>query len=161
MSHILRKEITLKGVFIKLKMFIMKKILFLATTVLLFLAFNVNAQQRGPRERPTPEQQATRMVERLNQELKLTDKQQTELKTWFTDSFKKRNEAFEKNRENREAMRSQMQKDREETEAELKKVLTEEQYKTYKANEEKRQKERQQRGQGHQGGNRGGGFPRN
>ena len=139
----------------------MKKILLLATTVLMFLDFSVNAQQRGPRERLTPEQQATRMVERLNQELKLTDKQQTELKTWFTDSFKKRNEAFEKNRENREAMRSQMQKDREATEAELKKVLTEEQYKTYKANEEKRQKERQQRGQGHQGGNRGGGFPRN
>lgn len=161
MSYILKKEIPRKGVFIELKMFIMKKILFLATTVLMFLAFSVNAQQRGPRERLTPEQQATRMVERLNQELKLTDKQQTELKTWFTDSFKKRNEAFEKNRENREAMRSQMQKDREATEAELKKVLTEEQYKTYKANEEKRQKERQQRGQGHQGGNRGGGFPRN
>ena len=161
MSYILKKEIPRKGVFIELKMFVMKKILFLATTVLMFLAFSVNAQQRGPRERLTPEQQATRMVERLNQELKLTDKQQTELKTWFTDSFKKRNEAFEKNRENREAMRSQMQKDREATEAELKKVLTEEQYKTYKANEEKRQKERQQRGQGHQGGNRGGGFPRN
>lgn len=143
----------------------MKKILFLATTLLMFLALGVNAQQRGPREKLTPEQQATRMVERLNKELKLTDKQQTDLKTYFTDSFKKRNEALEKNKDNREGMRDQMKKDREATDAQLKKVLTAEQYKTYKANEEKRQKERQQqRGQGQQGnhnGRQGGGYPRN
>lgn len=141
----------------------MKKVLFLTTTLFLFLAMSVSAQQRGPREKLTPEQQATRMVERLNQELKLTEKQQKDLKTWFTESYKKRNETFEKNKENREAMRTQMQKDREANEAKLKKVLTEEQYKTYKANEEKRQKERQQRNQNHRPGNnqRGGGYPRN
>ena len=38
----------------------MKKLVFLATTLLMFLAITVNAQQRGPRERMTPEQQATR-----------------------------------------------------------------------------------------------------
>ena len=54
----------------------MKKLVFLATTLLMFLAITVNAQQRGPRERMTPEQQATRTVERLTTELKLTDKQQ-------------------------------------------------------------------------------------
>ena len=135
----------------------MKKILFLATAFMMFLAVNVNAQQRGPREKMTPEQQATRMVERLNTELKLTDQQQTDLKTWFTESFKKRNEAFQNNKENREDMRAQMQKDREATDAQLKKVLTAEQYKTYKANEEKRQKERSQRGPQ----NHGGGYPRN
>ena len=54
---------------------------------------------------------------------------------------------------NREAMRDQMKKDREAADAELKKVLTEEQYKTYKANEEKRMKEWQQRGR------QGGGHP--
>lgn len=139
----------------------MKKILFLATTSLLFLTVAVYAQQRAPREKPTPEQQATRMVERLNQELKLTDKQQTDLKTYFTASFKKRNEAFEKNKNNREVIRTQMRKDRETTEAELKKVLTAEQYKTYKANEEKRQKERHQKGSNqHQGSPQGGGYPR-
>lgn len=140
----------------------MKKILFLATTLLMFLALGVNAQQRGPREKMTPEQQAARTVERLHKELTLTDKQQTELKTWFTESFKKRNEAFEKNKGDREAMRTQMKKDREATDAQLKKVLTAEQYKTYKANEEKRQKEMQQKGQGRPGnsGHRGGGYPR-
>lgn len=138
----------------------MKKILFLATTVLMFLAVGVSAQEKAPREKPTPEQQATRMVERLNKELTLTDKQQTSLKTWFTDSFKKRSEAFEKNKDNREGMRAQMQKDREANDTQLKKVLTADQYKTFKANEEKRQKERQAK-QGNQNkGNRGGGYPR-
>ena len=121
----------------------MKKLVFLATTLLMFLAITVNAQQRGPRERMTPEQQATRTVERLTTELKLTDKQQADLKKWYTESFKKREEA----------MRDQMKKDREAADAELKKVLTEEQYKTYKANEEKRMKEWQQRGR------QGGGHP--
>jgi len=60
---------------------------------------------------------------------------------------------MQKNRDNREAMRDQMKKDREAADAELKKVLTEEQYKTYKANEEKRMKEWQQRGR------QGGGHP--
>ena len=119
----------------------MKKLVFLATTLLMFLAITVNAQQRGPRERMTPEQQATRTVERLTTELKLTDKQQADLKKWYTESFKKREEAMQQNRDNREAMRDQMKKDREAADAELKKVLTEEQYKTYKANEEKRMKE--------------------
>ena len=131
----------------------MKKLVFLATTLLMFLAITVNAQQRGPRERMTPEQQATRTVERLTTELQLTDKQQADLKKWYTESFKKREEAMQKNRDNREAMRDQMKKDREAADAELKKVLTEEQYKTYKANEEKRMKEWQQRGR------QGGGHP--
>ena len=124
----------------------MKKLVFLATTLLMFLAITVNAQQRGPRERMTPEQQATRTVERLTTELKLTDKQQADLKKWYTESFKKREEAMQQNRD-------QMKKDREAADAELKKVLTEEQYKTYKANEEKRMKEWQQRGR------QGGGHP--
>lgn len=130
----------------------MRKIAFLATTILMFLAFIVNAQQRGPRERLTPEQQATRTVERLTKELKLTEQQQKELQTWYTASFKQREEKMKDNRGNREAMREQMKKDREATDAQLKKVLTEDQYKIYKENEEKRMKEWQQRGP--QGGGR-------
>lgn len=139
----------------------MKKILFLATTLLMLLNVGTQAQQRGPREKMTPEKQAERLIERLNQELKLTDAQQKELKSWYTESFKKREEVFQKNKENREAMREQMQKNQKANEAQLKKVLTAEQYKTYQANEEKRQKERQQRGSGHPGGHHGSGYPRN
>lgn len=130
----------------------MKKIAFLAITVFMFLAFAVSAQQRGPREKMTPEQQATRTVERLNKELTLNEQQQKDLKAWFTTSFKQREENMKKGQDNREAMREQMKKDREATDAQLKKVLTADQYKTYKANEEKRMKEWQQRGG--QGGGR-------
>lgn len=134
----------------------MKKILFFATAFLLFVAFSANAQQRGhkpQREQMTPEQQATRLVERMNKELTLTEQQQNELKTWFTASLKQRNENFKKNKDNRENMREEMKKEREATDAELKKVLTAEQYKTYKANEEKRQQERKERGGQHRPGN--------
>ena len=73
---------------------------------------------------------------------------------WLRNSKRPgRSKAMQKNRDNREAMRDQMKKDREAADAELKKVLTEEQYKTYKANEEKRMKEWQQRGR------QGGGHP--
>ena len=127
----------------------MKKFLFLTATLCILLTVGINAQQKGPRERMTPEQQATRTVERLNQELKLTDAQQKDLKKMFTESFKKREETFQKNKENRE-----------ETDAQLKKILTTEQYKTYKENEEKRQQERQQRRPAHQNRNHGS-YPRN
>ena len=101
----------------------MKKIVFLAATLFMFFAISVNAQQRGPREHMTPEQQATRMVERLTEELKLDENQQKELQTYFTEQFQKRQEEFEKNRpapENREAMREKMEKEREATDAKLK-----------------------------------------
>lgn len=125
----------------------MKKIGFIVLTLCLGLTFVVNAQQREGREKLTPIQQATRIVERLNKELQLSDKQQAELKTWFTQSFTEQETAMEKNRGNREAMREQMKKQREATDKELKKVLTEEQYKKQRANQEKREKEREQ----HQG----------
>ena len=101
----------------------MKKIVFLAATLFMFFAISANAQQRGPREHMTPEQQATRMVERLTEELKLDENQQKELQTYFTEQFQKRQEEFEKNRpapENREAMREKMEKEREATDAKLK-----------------------------------------
>lgn len=139
----------------------MKKLLFFTTTLLLFFAFQVDAQQppqRGPRERMTPEQQATRMVEFINKDVKLTDAQQKELKTWFTQSYKKRGEEFQKNRGNREAMMEMMKKSQTETDAQLKKVLTADQYKNYQEIQKKRMEEMRQRGPR---GPRGGGFPRN
>lgn len=124
----------------------MKKITLLTTVFLLFMALAVNAQQRNPREKMTPEQQSTKMVERLNNELTLNAKQQADLKTFFTTSFKKRNESFEKNKNNRDAMRESIKKNREETDVQLKKVLTADQYKKYKENEEKKIQERKGKG---------------
>ena len=139
----------------------MKKIVFLTVACCIFAAFCTHAQQRGPREKQTPEQHANRIVERLNKELKLTEKQQSELKTRFSESFKQREKSFAQNRDNREAIREQMKKEREAMKTELKKVLTAEQYKIYQTNEEKREKERAQRGPGHPGIPPHGNYPRN
>lgn len=123
---------------------IMKRILFLAALFSMLVAAEgcSRQQQKNASERFTPEQESERMVERLNEELQLTEKQQNDLKVYFTDSFKKRKEAFEKNKESREELRDMMKKEREATDAQLKKVLTEEQYDTYKENERKRREER-------------------
>lgn len=129
----------------------MKRIAFLTTVLLMFLSFDIYAQQRGPRGPMDPEQLATQMVKGLTEELKLDENQQKELQTYFAEQFKKRQEDFEKDRpdpRDHEAMREKMEKEREATDAKLKEVLTEKQYNTYKANEEKRMKEMQQhRGQ--------------
>lgn len=139
----------------------MKKIIFLAMTLFMVSAVTSQAQERQQREKMTPEQQATRTVEQLNKELTLTEKQQTDLKKWYTDSYTQRAKNMEKNRDNREAMRETMKKDQEATQAQLKKVLTEEQFKKYQENEKKRMEQRQNRGQRGpgmgQGGPRGGG----
>lgn len=121
----------------------MRKILFLAVLSLLLIAEEgcSRQQQKNTPERATPEQESERLVERLNEELRLTEQQQNDLKVYFTDSFKKRKEAFGKNKGNREEFREMMKKEREETDAQLKKVLTEEQYNTYKENEKKRREE--------------------
>lgn len=133
----------------------MKKILFLATTFVMLLFFSANAQQGGQREKMTPEQMATRTVERMNKEVTLNEKQQADLKKWFTTSYTERSKSMEKNKDNREAMRESMKKDKEATDAQLKKVLTAEQFKKYQDAEKKRQQARQnnsgQRGPGMRG----------
>ena len=58
-------------------------------------------------------------------------------------------------------MMEQMKKNYEETEAQLKKILTAEQYKIYQDNQKKRMQARPQGPRGPQRGNRGGGYPRN
>ena len=110
----------------------------------------------APRERMTPEQQATRTVERLTTEIKV-DRQTTgrPRKNGIPNRYKKREEAMQgKTGITVNAMRDTNRKKTVKLQTpKLKKVLTEEQYKTYKANEEKRMKEWQQRGR------QGGGHP--
>lgn len=126
----------------------MKRIISLLAFAII-LSTALFAQQKGPREQMTPEQQADRMVKRLNTELQLTEKQQAELKTWFTNSFQNKRNEFEKTKQERESMREKMQeqmkKDKEATNAELKKVLTADQYKKYQENEKKHEKARKER----------------
>lgn len=132
----------------------MKKFVFILTSLLLGASLLVSAQNRGPRQKLTPEQRATRMVENLHRDLQLTEKQQKDLRLWFTKSYTQQKENLQKYSTDREGMREASRKNREATEAKLKKVLTEEQYKKYKDLEAKRRQERQQHSSGRPGGPR-------
>lgn len=123
----------------------MRKITLLTTLFVLFLSLASYAQDRGSREKMTPEERAKKTVEQLNKDLTLTAKQQSDLETFYKTSYKKRQDMMSKNRDNRDAMREQMKKNQQENEAELKKVLTADQFKKHQANEEKRKKEMEAR----------------
>lgn len=135
----------------------MKRIIsLLVVTVILSTA--LFAQQRGPKEQLTPEKQAEQTIKKLHAELQLTEKQQAELKTWYTALYQNKKDDFEKMKQERESMREKMQdkikKDKEATDAKLKKVLTAEQYKKYQEYEKKAEKERKERMQHMKAGDR-------
>ena len=132
----------------------MKKILFLAVILSALMIIESCKQQKNPdgqikitieQDENAREKRVEQIIERLNKELKLTDKQQSELKTYFTESFKNREINFLKNRKDPGQMYKQIKKEQEETNKQLQQILTEEQYNTYKENEKKRR----QRGREH------------
>ena len=131
----------------------MKTTTFIISALLIFFSFGVEAQnhheegqghqqhQCGPRERMTPEQ----MVAQMKTELKLDEKQEKQVSDLFSDNFKKRNELFQKYRDNRDSLMFYNQKMEKEQNASLKKILNEEQYKTYITNLEKKKQEMEKR----------------
>lgn len=141
----------------------MKKITFILVAFCLSLSVNLFAQQRGG-GRFDPEQRMKQEIENLTKELKLNENQVKEVTAILKEAQKKQQEQFQSGRNgDREAMMANMRKMRDEQSAAIKKLLTEEQAKTYtallKKQEEERQQRMQQRGQGQgqgQGGQRGG-----
>lgn len=128
----------------------MKKILFFIAIVSISMIIGGCKQEKKHEQNKdaavqnenTVEERVQHLVERLNKELKLSDKQQSELKTYFTELFKKREKNFSKDRDNIKEMHEKIKKEQEETNEQLKQILTEEQYNTYKENGKKRLKER-------------------
>ena len=132
----------------------MKKIIFAAVTLL----FSVSLFAQGPQRREfKPEDMATRMADGMKKELSLNDKQYKSV----YDLYLKRGEEMKARREkgqqgqqvDREARREEMKKSQEAMNAELKKILTAEQYTKYEEMLKKqRQRQRQGGPRGHQGG---------
>jgi len=123
---------------------------------LLFLAVFVitavtQAQNRGPRDFD-PKEMAKRQTEELTEVLDLNKDQQKKVLELNTESGEKmsamRGEMMNGGGD-REAMREKMMKIREDQNKEMKKILTEDQYKKYEKYLEER---RGQRGQGGPGG---------
>lgn len=135
----------------------MKKLIFAAFALIFSVSMFAQQPQRGDRREFKPEEMATRQAEHMKQELALDDEQYQSVYALFL----KRNEEMKKqfaNRQegqqvDREARRAEMIKKQEAMNAELKKILTAEQYTKYQEMQKKEQERRRQGGP--QGGPRG------
>ena len=131
--------------------------LFLA--ILCCLSASVFAQgQGGPQGggQFDPEQMITRQADRLKETCGLSDEQYAKVKEFYKkqqeEMMKQFQEGGQGQGQGQRMSREDMEKRREAQNAELKKILTEEQYKKYT---EAQAQQRQRRGQGGQGGQGG------
>lgn len=127
------------------------KISFIVTLVLISFSTAIAQSPSGQGQRRNPEEMATRQTERMTTDLKLNDKQKTEVAAINLKYAKLRSELFQANQGDREAARAKMQVMDTQKNDELKKALTADQFKLYEEQEKKRQEERRQRGDQHQG----------
>ncbi len=148
----------------------MKTITLIISSLFLFIALGVNAQHHGPQHHGpkgpmNPEEMVKKQVEQMKAELKLNEQQEKQVKELFTANFKQRGELMKKYQGQRDSVMIHMKKIEEQQDLSLKKILTEEQYKTYQANQEKRKQEMEKRRKemmDRRGGHRGGhGDPAN
>ena len=129
----------------------MKTVTLIISSLFLFMALGVSAQQHGPQHRGQRGQMKT--------ELKLNEQQEKQVKDLFTENLKKREELMKKYQGQRDSVMVYMKKMEDQQNLSLKKILTEEQYKTYLTNLEKRKQEMEKRRKemmDKRGGQRGG-----
>jgi Spy/CpxP family protein refolding chaperone len=113
----------------------MKKIVLVAS--LFIFAFMVSAQQGGQRRGPMSEEQMKQRYEELTKELTLKPAQLDSIKKFDQEFFAKQRVAREKAGDDREKMRDEFTKLRNQQTEKIKSVLTAEQFKKYQAYQEK------------------------
>lgn len=124
----------------------MKKLILSAAILCAVVTFS-NAQDRPQREGTrNPEEMAKRMVERLDQELKLSPAQKDSILKWNQASAVKQQAIFQDEKESREAKMEKMKALRQEQQTKIKSILTDEQKVKYEEMS-KRTPERGQRRQ--------------
>ena len=139
----------------------MKKLFFTAVALMFSVSMFAQQPQRGERREFKPEEMATRMADGMKKELNLNDEQYKSVYNLYLkrgEEMKARRDKGQQGQQvSREARREEMKKNQEAMNAELKKILTAEQYTKY---EEmlKKQQQRQRQG-GPRGGQGGAGRP--
>ena len=127
----------------------MKKILFAAVALIFSVSMFAQAPQRGEHREFKPEEMATRMADGMKKELNLNDEQYKSVYNLYLkrgEEMKARRDKGQQGQQvDREARREEMKKNQEAMNAELKQILTPEQYTKY---EEMLKKQQQHRGQG-------------
>lgn len=110
----------------------MKKIFFAAATALLMLVGNVSAQGR-PEGRPqmNPEEFAKRRTEHLTKQLELNEEQSKQVYAQQLNQMKQMQQLRQDQQTSREQMREKMHAARQQQDAEMKQILTDEQYKKW------------------------------
>lgn len=139
----------------------MKKLLLAAVALMFSVSMFAQQPQRGERREFKPEEMATRMADGMKKELNLNNEQYKSVYNLYLkrgEEMKARRDKGQQGQQvSREARREEMKKNQEAMNAELKKILTAEQYTKY---EEmlKKQQQRQRQG-GPRGGQGGAGRP--
>ena len=120
----------------------------LFTALFLFMGFNADAQRRGGP--PNAEEMANKQTEHMTEELSLSTDQVAKVEAINLDYAKRIQAAREENAGNRSAMKEIMTAIENEKAAEMKTVLTEDQYKSFEEMQANQAKPK-----GRRGGNRG------
>ena len=81
----------------------MKTVTLIISSLFLFMALGVSAQQHGPQHRGqrghmNPEEMVKKQVEQMKTELKLNEQQEKQVKDLFTENIKQRGELMKKRR---------------------------------------------------------------
>ncbi len=122
--------------------------LFLSAMVISYISYSQGGQgSQGGRRDFNPEEQAKKNTEAMKERLKLTDDQYKKVEKINLEAANKMKYTYDNAMGDREAMRSAMMKVNDETNKELKAVLTEEQWKEYELMQKER-RERARRGLG-------------
>lgn len=115
---------------------------------------NAQQQQKQNAQQPrlTPVEMANKQSEKMSTELKLDEKQKKEVADINLKYAKLRDEVFKANQGNKEVLHSKMKEMNDQKKAELKKVLTADQFAQFQAWEKKLREERKQGRQSGEGG---------
>lgn len=127
----------------------MKKLLIICGLLLSVMSF-ANAQgtaekKEGGRGMGTPEERATRMADRLTENLKLNEDQKAKVKAIYLDQSTGMMKSRAENKGNREMMMTKMKAATEETDKKVEALLTDDQKKAYASWKEERMKKRGQK----------------
>ncbi len=126
----------------------MKKLIF-SLIAILTISFSIDAQRQQRGNMGTPEEMAKKQTERMKEDLALNADQEVKVGEINLKFINKQKDLRKNASSDRTAMREAMKTVRNERKAEMKKVLTEEQYKKMLAKDkEMMQKRKQGRGQG-------------
>ena len=91
----------------------MKTVTLIISSLFLFMALGVSAQQHGPQHRGqrghmNPAEMVKKQVEQMKTELKLNEQQEKQVKDLFTENLKKREELMKKYQGQREEVKNKI-----------------------------------------------------